>query len=571
MTEKKNAEEPRSQAPVPPEPAAKAPEPRHSRIRMFVSAVRPRLIGVGLAPKLLGTNATVIVLVASITLIQGSAQLESSMTRAFESKGEAIALSLAAASEQSVNTDASLIQGSIDSNKVIEGVRYIFVTDMRGNVSAHTFTPTFPPGLMGVNTIGLGEVLGEVDGEARRVKVERIQYETPTGAESAIDVAAPIAGGALGTVHVGMDQALIQESVDSLREQVMLSGGVVALVGIAIGLLVTLMWVVRPIGELTRVTADIVRKGDLTQEIRISSRDEIGQLANTFSLMVEKLRAIPRNLGESADLLNGALGRLSSTTTEQAETINQQAAALQEAQATVQEIRQTSLVASQKAQAVLEVAERADEISKSGETAIEESLAALTEIRKQVEAMAETISDLTERTRQIGLITETVKDLADQSNILALNASIEAVRSGEHGKGFGVVAREIRSLADQSIQATQRVREILEDISTAIRGTVAITEKGAQRMEGGLAQVNVSGERLRELSGIVRDNSAAVRQIAAAVSQQNAGITQIVAAVSDLNSMMDETVKRIETTTSSVGTLREATDRISEVIDSFRV
>src|SRR5205807_7876883 len=113
------------------------------------------------------------------------------------------------------------------------------------------------------------------------------------------------------------------------------------------------------------------------------------------------------------------------------------------------------------------------------------------------------ITQLSERTQQIGGITQTVKDLADQSNMLALNAAIEAVRSGEHGKGFAVVAREIRSLADQSIQATNRVREILEDISGAIRSAVQITEAGKQRMESGLVQMKSSGENLRELSSIV--------------------------------------------------------------------
>ena len=155
--------------------------------------------------------------------------------------------------------------------------------------------------------------------------------------------------------------------------------------------------------------------------------------------------------------------------------------------------------------------------------------------------------------------------------MLALNAAIEAVRSGEHGKGFAVVAREIRSLADQSIQATNRVREILEDIGGAIRVAVSITERGSQKIEGGLLQVKQSGENLRELSNIVKDNSSAVRQIAAAVSQQNAGITQIFSAVTDQTRMMDETMRRLETTTQAASTLKELSQRVSEVVGQFRV
>jgi methyl-accepting chemotaxis protein len=220
---------------------------------------------------------------------------------------------------------------------------------------------------------------------------------------------------------------------------------------------------------------------------------------------------------------------------------------------------------------VIRLAEKADTVSSQGETAIERSLGGLTDIRAQVDEIAQKINQLSDRTQQIGSITATVKDLADQSNMLALNAAIEAVRSGEHGKGFAVVAREIRSLADQSIQATSRVREILDDIGSAIRSAVSITERGSQKIDGGLMQVKSSGENMRELSGIVRDNSAAVRQIAAAVSQQNAGITQIFGAVTDQTRMMDETMRRLEQTTQAAETLQSLSQRVHDVLKGFKV
>jgi methyl-accepting chemotaxis protein len=164
-----------------------------------------------------------------------------------------------------------------------------------------------------------------------------------------------------------------------------------------------------------------------------------------------------------------------------------------------------------------------------------------------------------------------VKDLADQSNMLALNAAIEAVRSGEHGKGFGVVAREIRALADQSIESTDRVRELLDDIGNSVGVAVRITERGSQRMEVGLEQVRTYGKNLRELSSIIQDNAAAVRQIAAAVGQQNVGINQITTAVSDLSKMMDETVSRIGETGEAATTLQIIADQLSSAVKSYRV
>jgi methyl-accepting chemotaxis protein len=183
--------------------------------------------------------------------------------------------------------------------------------------------------------------------------------------------------------------------------------------------------------------------------------------------------------------------------------------------------------------------------------------------------MSTRIRALDERAQLIANLTTTVKDLADQSNMLALNAAIEAVRSGEHGKGFGVVAREIRSLADQSIQATNHVREILQDISEAIRTTVSITETGSEKVESSLAQVRAFGDNIRQLSGIVRDNAAAVRQISAAVTQQNAGIGQIFQAVNDLTKMMDDTMQRLRTTDGATALLRSVAEQVSSLVGLY--
>src|SRR3989449_11632328 len=145
-------------------------------------------------------------------------------------------------------------------------------------------------------------------------------------------------------------------------------------------------------------------------------------------------------------------------------------------------------MAAEKAHAVLGAAQRADEVGRSGENALTQCLNELEEILSHLDAISRTMTELGDSTARIAGMTGVVKDLADQSNTLALNAAIEAVRSGEHGRGFAVVAREIRSLADQSIQATNRVREILEDIGGAIRVAVSLTERRAQEVEGGLLQ-----------------------------------------------------------------------------------
>jgi methyl-accepting chemotaxis protein len=162
-----------------------------------------------------------------------------------------------------------------------------------------------------------------------------------------------------------------------------------------------------------------------------------------------------------------------------------------------------------------------------------------------------------------------VKDLADQSNMLALNAAIEAVRSGEHGKGFAVVAREIRTLADQSIQATGQVRQIIEGIAQEIQAAVVLAAASQRHIESGLTEAKSSGDNLKELSTIVTESAQSARQIAGAVGQQNAGIAQIFTAVTDQNRMMEETVQRLDESRATAQRLKDVTKKVHNLVTRF--
>jgi methyl-accepting chemotaxis protein len=330
-------------------------------------------------------------------------------------------------------------------------------------------------------------------------------------------------------------------------------------------------FVSRPIGELTRVTGEIVTRGDLSQVIRVMSGDEIGVLADRFREMVAKLRTIPLNLQRSVQDLAEAVAALTTVTRAQNDVVQRQASGLAEASSTTQEIKQTSNLAAAKAATVLDVALRAEKLSSMGNQAVEDSIAGMQEIRSQTEQIVARITDLAERTLRVGEIIESVKDIADQSNVLALNAGIEAAKAGDFGKGFGVVAREIRTLADQSLAATSGVREILGEIQNAIRSSVAITDRGMQKISSSMEQIRASGENLREMSEVVGESGKAARQIAASVSQQNAGITQVSSAISSLNDAMEQTMGGIRSTEDAVGRLMSISERVSEIVKSFRI
>ena len=179
----------------------------------------------------------------------------------------------------------------------------------------------------------------------------------------------------------------------------------------------------------------------------------------------EKLkRSFIHQLTNAAEQLNQASLNILMATSAQSTSASEQAAAINEITSTINEVKQTSQQALEKAQSVIGVAERSVEASKVGGKAVEQSIEGMHHIKEQVESIAEKILALSEQTQMIGEIIATVNDIAEQSKLLALNASIEAAKAGEHGKGFAVVSMEIRNLAEESKQATVQVRKILGEI-----------------------------------------------------------------------------------------------------------
>jgi methyl-accepting chemotaxis protein len=301
------------------------------------------------------------------------------------------------------------------------------------------------------------------------------------------------------------------------------------------------------------------------------STDEMGDLARGLHGVLRQLRAIPLTLQQSATQLMGAGISLSEANQEQRNSLSSQAAALQEAQVTAEEIKQTSELTARRAEDVLAVITRAEELGRSGSAAVEQTLSGFNSIRESAVNIRERMGKLEASARQISGIVGRVKSLADRSNMLALNAAIEAVRSGEHGKGFGVVAREIRALADQSIRATVEIGSILEEIESAIREAVSMSDVSANQIEGSLTQVRSSGASIQQLSGIVSENAAAVRQITAVVSQQNIGFTQIFTAIEELSRSMGHTVARLESTQTATATLQQVSQQVSDVARQYQL
>ncbi|HYG66170.1 MAG TPA: methyl-accepting chemotaxis protein, partial [Anaeromyxobacteraceae bacterium] len=263
------------------------------------------------------------------------------------------------------------------------------------------------------------------------------------------------------------------------RRSVLVGSAILLLAALASG---ALAWFVsrglsRPIERLQTAAARIAA-GDLTIDLTVDSKDEVGALAESFLRMTERLRAIVTALRDSAAELSSAGVVLSTSTRSQTQMLEQQAKGIAQAEATIRELEQAASVAASRATAVLDVARRAAEFSESGRTSASQSEAGLRSLREAVDAIVGQSTKLLEHAQQVGGIVATARDLASQSHVLSLNASIEAARAGEAGRGFAVVAAEVRSLAEQSGQGAVTIGKIVNDILHAIRSTLTISEQG---------------------------------------------------------------------------------------------
>ena len=315
--------------------------------------------------------------------------------------------------------------------------------------------------------------------------------------------------------------------------------------------------------------AEQIAAGDLRANLQPQSPNDV--LGNAFVRMTDNLRKQIGGVVEGAAVLGSAASEIVASTAQLASGASESAAAVTETTTTVEEIRQTSQLASQKARAVADSAQKSVQISHTGRKSTEDAAAGMGRIRTQMEAIAESMMRLSEQTQTIGQIIATVEDLAAQSNLLAVNAAIEAAKAGEHGKGFGVVAQEVKSLAEQSRQATDRVRTILSDIQKATTAAVMATEQGGKAVEAGGKQTELAGESIAALAGSVTEAAQAATQIAASSQQQLVGMDQVAGAMENIKQASTQNVASAKQLETAARNLNDLGQRLKQLVESYAV
>ncbi len=256
---------------------------------------------------------------------------------------------------------------------------------------------------------------------------------------------------------------------------------------------------------------------------------------NNLNNLSGRLRDMLTTLDNAASNLSAAAAEILSSTTQQASGASEQSAAITQTTTTVDEVKTIAEQSAARAQEVASASQRTVEVSRGGQQSVQETIEGMSRIKERVEGIAENILALSEQTQQIGEIIATVNEIAAQSNMLALNASIEAARAGEYGKGFAVVAMEVRTLAEQSRQATDQVKTILSEIQKATNATVMATEEGTKGVDEGVQLAAQAQQAINQMYQVISESAQAATQVLAGARQQVAGVEQVAMAMQNIN------------------------------------
>lgn len=367
--------------------------------------------------------------------------------------------------------------------------------------------------------------------------------------------------------------------------------------------------IARPIKEISEI-ANRISIGDLSQEIEISQKDEVGKLAESFKIMqksmqekvnhakaiadgnlkiivnplsdedsmgiafkimVERLNNQINEITEGVSVLASSTSEIMASMTQMASSASETATSVSETTTTVEEVKQTAEVSNHKAKEISENAIKTTEISKEGTKAINNTIEGMNKVKQQMESIANMVVSLSEQSQAVGEITATVNDLAEQSNLLAVNAAIESAKAGEQGKGFTVVAQEIKNLAERSKEATTQVSSILKDIQKSVSAAVMATEEGSKAVEEGLKLTNISGDTIKTLSNNIDEAANVMIQIAASSQQQLEGMDQMVVAMENIKESSIQAAASTQQSVNSVNELKKLGDKLKELMKQYDV
>jgi len=365
-------------------------------------------------------------------------------------------------------------------------------------------------------------------------------------------------------------------SVDELRAEAVALRNVLLLLGVAVlvvGCIATYMVLRRKLSPLERLAADAGRlgSGDLTVRVPVTSRDEVGELAAAFNGMADQIAGIIARLKQATGSVKEAVRAVQDESAQVRHGSQEQSDAASRVAAALEEVTVSLDCVAANARDSQGLSKRTDDLSAHGEAvaarAAEETMAIATAVRDT----AQSIGMLSRRSEEISQVVKVIKDIADQTNLLALNAAIEAARAGEQGRGFAVVADEVRKLAERTSQATLEIAEMINAIQKETDGAVTGMRSGSERVEEGVRLVREAVNALSEIRGAAGESLDKAGEISRAMDEQSAAGIEISRNVERIATMADENNAAAERNNATVARLEALAAELSALTEGLRV
>jgi len=326
------------------------------------------------------------------------------------------------------------------------------------------------------------------------------------------------------------------------------------------------------LGQVNRAVDAVSRiaEGDLSGEIDAAGTNEIARVLRSLAEMQRRLAEVVKRVTGTAVELASAAEELSATTTQMAGTNEQVSGQSQSVAAASEQMGATVGTVAQNTLAVSQASGEAHRVAADGSRVVSDAIAALTETAVVVQDSADTVTALGQQSEDIGRVIEVIEDIADQTNLLALNAAIEAARAGEHGRGFAVVADEVRKLAEKTVQATQEISRTITSIQHESRNAVQSMVRGKETVERGSSLGARAAEAIQAIEKSIGAAFGQNQEIAAATEQLSASIAEVVGSIEHISRSVTENASAARGVAEAAASVAQKADELRSITEIFR-
>ncbi|KZN38935.1 methyl-accepting chemotaxis protein [Pseudoalteromonas luteoviolacea S2607] len=347
--------------------------------------------------------------------------------------------------------------------------------------------------------------------------------------------------------------------------------GMIAAALLAIGIAyVTVSRITKPLAEVNRVL-DIVAKGDMTHSLDASAKDEFGELAQSCNTLIESLKDLIAGIVSRSTQLAAASEQTSAITSESSHAIKSQQSQVEQAATATTEMSSTAHGVSNSAHQALEEIKNADQEAERVKGISHDNKRTIEQLAHEVEEVSTVINKLHQDSSAIGGILDVIRGIAEQTNLLALNAAIEAARAGEQGRGFAVVADEVRSLASKTQESTQEIQSMIESLQSGAEEAVSAMSKGQQQAESCVAQSDIANEALNSITDAVSRAHDVSEEIATAANEQQQVSQEISERLESIVTIAEQTAEGANQTSISSSEVAKLAEELRQSVSQFRV